>query len=204
MLTRNRPSWYKPDNGLAARMVLTMFLLGAVYVGFVFALQYAFNIGFIPLLLIAVAIAAIQFFFSDKIALASMKARIRRSEQEAPELHDMIGRLAAQANLPKPTIAIVDTAISQCLRHRARRKNTPSSPSRRASMRRTIAAGARGRARARADAHHQPRHAGDDHRDLLLDDRLADRAEHVLDRRMFGGLAAGGAVANNDNGGRII
>ena len=42
MLTRNRPSWYKPDNGLAARMVLTMFLLGAVYVGFVFALHYAF------------------------------------------------------------------------------------------------------------------------------------------------------------------
>ena len=40
MLTRNRPSWYKPDNGLAARMVLTMFLLGAVYVGFVFALHY--------------------------------------------------------------------------------------------------------------------------------------------------------------------
>jgi heat shock protein HtpX len=110
MLTRNRPSWYKPDNGLAARMVLTMFLLGAVYVGFVFALHYAFNFGFIPLLLIAVAMAAIQFLFSDKIALASMGAK-EVSEAEAPDLHAMIARLAAQANLPKPRIAIVQTNL---------------------------------------------------------------------------------------------
>jgi heat shock protein HtpX len=110
MLTRNRPSWYKPDNGLAARMVLTMFLLGAIYVGFVFVLQYFFNVGFIPLLLIAVAIAAIQFFFSDKIALASMGAK-EVSEAEAPDLHAMIARLAAQANLPKPRIAIINTNL---------------------------------------------------------------------------------------------
>jgi heat shock protein HtpX len=111
MLTRNRPSWYKPDNGLAARMVLTMFLLGAVYVGFVAALYFAFpNIGFLPLLLVAVVIAAIQFFFSDKIALASMGAK-EVSEQEAPDLHAMIARLAAQANLPKPRIAIVNTNV---------------------------------------------------------------------------------------------
>jgi heat shock protein HtpX len=110
MLTRNRPSWYKPDNGLAARMVLTMFLLGVVYVGFVFVLQYFFRVGFIPLLLIAVAMAAIQFFFSDKIALASMGAK-EVSEQEAPDLHAMIARLAAQANLPKPRIAIINTNL---------------------------------------------------------------------------------------------
>jgi heat shock protein HtpX len=110
MLTRNRPSWYKPDNGLAARMVLTMFLLGAVYVGFVFVLQYFFRVGFIPLLLIAVAIAAIQFFFSDKIALASMGAK-EVSEAEAPDLHAMVARLAAQANLPKPRIAIINTNL---------------------------------------------------------------------------------------------
>jgi heat shock protein HtpX len=110
MLTRNRPSWYKPDNGLAARMVLTMFLLGAIYVGFVFVLQHFFSVGFIPLLLIAVAIAVIQFFFSDKIALASMGAK-EVSEAEEPDLHAMIARLAAQANLPKPRIAIIDTNL---------------------------------------------------------------------------------------------
>jgi heat shock protein HtpX len=91
-------------------MVLTMFLLGAVYVGFVFVLQYFFRVGFIPLLLIAVAVAAIQFFFSDKIALASMGAK-EVSEQEAPDLHAMIARLAAQANLPKPRIAIINTNL---------------------------------------------------------------------------------------------
>jgi heat shock protein HtpX len=82
----------------------------AVYVGFVFALQYAFNICFIPLLMIAVAIAAIQFFFSDKIALASMGAK-EVSEQEEPDLHAMIARLAAQANLPKPRIAVIETNL---------------------------------------------------------------------------------------------
>jgi heat shock protein HtpX len=88
-----------------------MFLLGAVYVGFVAALYFAFpNIGFLPLLLIAVVIAAIQFFFSDKIALASMGAK-EVSEQDAPDLHAMIARLAAQANLPKPRIAIVNTNL---------------------------------------------------------------------------------------------
>jgi heat shock protein HtpX len=91
-------------------MVLTMFLLGAVYVGFIFALHYAFNFGFLPLLLIAVAMAAIQFFFSDKIALASMGAK-EVSEAEAPDLHAMIARLAAQANLPKPRIAIINTNL---------------------------------------------------------------------------------------------
>jgi heat shock protein HtpX len=91
-------------------MVLTMFLLGAVYVGFIFALHYAFNFGFLPLLLIAVAMAAIQFFFSDKIALASMGAK-EVTEAEAPDLHAMIARLAAQANLPKPRIAIINTNL---------------------------------------------------------------------------------------------
>jgi len=57
-----------------------------------------------------VAIAAIQFFFSDKIALASMGAK-EVSEAEAPDLHAMIARLAAQANLPKPRIAIIDTNL---------------------------------------------------------------------------------------------
>jgi len=64
-----------------------------------------------PLLIVGAAlIAGFQLFFSDKIALASMKAQYV-DEQEAPQLHDMIGRLAAQANLPKPRIAMVDTSI---------------------------------------------------------------------------------------------
>jgi heat shock protein HtpX len=109
MATQGKPRWYKPDAGLAARMVLTMFLLGLVYV--VFAVVLAFlHVPWYLLVFGALVIAGFQLFFSDKIALASMKAQFV-DEQEAPQLHDMVGRLAAQANLPKPKIAIVDTQI---------------------------------------------------------------------------------------------
>ena len=110
MATQGKPRWYKPDAGLAFRMVLTMFLLGLVYVAFVGVLGFVVHIPW-PLLIIgALLIAGFQLFFSDKIALASMKAQYV-DEQQAPQLHEMIGRLAAQANLPKPKIAVVDTQI---------------------------------------------------------------------------------------------
>src|SRR5258708_33884571 len=108
MSTRGRPAWYKPDMGLAARMVLTMVLLGAIYVIFAGVLRYFLHASWIVLAVIAAGIAGGQFFFADKVALASMGAKIV-SEQEAPELHDLIGRLAAQANLPKPAVAYLDT-----------------------------------------------------------------------------------------------
>jgi heat shock protein HtpX len=109
MATQGKPRWYKPDAGLAARMVLTMFLLGLVYVVFAGVLWWV-GIPWPFLVFGALLIAGFQLFFSDKIALASMKAQFV-DEQEAPKLHDMIGRLAAQANLPKPKIAIVETSI---------------------------------------------------------------------------------------------
>jgi heat shock protein HtpX len=109
MATQGKPRWYKPDAGLAARMVLTMFLLGLVYVVFAGVL-YWIGIPWPYLVIVAGLIAFFQLFFSDKIALASMRAQYV-DEQQAPQLHDMIGRLAAQANLPKPKIAIVETAI---------------------------------------------------------------------------------------------
>jgi len=110
MLNRSRPRWYKPDAGLAARMVLVMFLLGALYVAFVVVLQAIFKGALIPLVVVALVLAGVQLFFADKIALFSMGARMV-DEAQAPELHEMIGRLAAQANLPKPRIAIVNTSI---------------------------------------------------------------------------------------------
>ena len=105
----SRPSWYKPDVGLSMRMVLTIFLLGAVYVAFGVVLAYL-NVPVALLIVVAVGIAFVQFFFADKIALMSMRAR-EVSEAEAPQLHEIIGRLAAQANLPKPRVAIVDTTV---------------------------------------------------------------------------------------------
>ncbi len=105
----SRPSWYKPDTGLTTRMIVTIFLLGAVYVVFGVALNY-FGVPWYLLVTIAAAIAFTQFFFADKIALASMRAR-EVTEAQAPELHEMIGRLAAQSNLPKPRVAIVNTTV---------------------------------------------------------------------------------------------
>jgi heat shock protein HtpX len=104
-----RPSWYKPDIGLSMRMILTIFLLGAVYVVFGVVLAH-YGVPLTLLIVVAALIAFVQFFFADKIALLSMGAKIV-DEAQAPQLHEMIGRLAAQANLPKPRIAIVNTTM---------------------------------------------------------------------------------------------
>lgn len=103
-----RPRWYKPDVGLSVRMVLTIFVLGLVYVIFGgVMIKLGFGIIAIPFALI---IAGIQIFFSDKIALGSMGAK-EVSEADAPQLHDIVSRLAAQADLPKPKIYIVNTSL---------------------------------------------------------------------------------------------
>ena len=104
-----RPSWYKPDIGLSMRMIVTIFLLGAVYVVFGVVLAWA-GVPTVLLIAIAALIAFAQFFYADKIALFAMRAH-EVSEAEAPQLHEMIGRLAAQANLPKPRVALVDTSV---------------------------------------------------------------------------------------------
>lgn len=93
-----------PDRGLAARMVFTVILLGALYLFFTWVLLQA-GTGIQGMVLILGLMLAAQFFFSDRLALLSMGAR-EVSPQQAPELHDMVGRLAAIADLPKPKVAI--------------------------------------------------------------------------------------------------
>jgi heat shock protein HtpX len=110
MATSGRPTWYKPDVGLSMRMVFTIFLLGAVYVVFGFVLYQYLHWSLGLLIVIAGGLAFAQYFFADKIALMAMRAR-EVSEAEAPQLHEIIGRLAAQSNLPKPKVAIVDTSL---------------------------------------------------------------------------------------------
>src|SRR6202008_2106328 len=63
-----------------------------------------------PALVIIVAIALFQYFTSDKLALAAAGAKIV-SREEAPALHDMVERLCAMADLPKPRIAVMDTPV---------------------------------------------------------------------------------------------
>jgi heat shock protein HtpX len=95
------------DPGLQARMLLTIFLLGALYVVFIGVL-FAAGVNALFITVIAVGLAAAQLFGSDKLALHAMGAR-EVTPQEAPELHAMIERLCIQADLPKPKVAVAHT-----------------------------------------------------------------------------------------------
>jgi heat shock protein HtpX len=101
---------YGRDFGLSSRMVLTSFLLGAVYVVFAVVLFQVLNVGLAPMLLIVVGLALFQYFTSDRIALAASGAKVVTPEQE-PELHAMVDRLCAMADLPKPRVAIIPTDV---------------------------------------------------------------------------------------------
>ena len=110
MATQKRPQWYHPDVQLMTRMVLTMFLLGLVYIVFVLVLWQVLHFSLTILIFFAAVIAGVQFFMADKIVLWSMNAQ-EVTEAQAPKLHAMIERLAQQANLPKPRIAIAQTSV---------------------------------------------------------------------------------------------
>ena len=97
------------DYGLQTRMLLTMFLLGLLYVGFVGALFYAGASAVIMVVVIG-GLMLSQLFLSDKLALRAMGAH-EVSPEEAPGLHAMIERLCIQADLPKPKVAVADTEV---------------------------------------------------------------------------------------------
>jgi heat shock protein HtpX len=101
---------YGRDFGLSARMVTTMFLLGALYVVFFLVLLQFTNLGIGFLILIMGGLAFLQYFTSDKIALRASRAKIV-DRDEAPELHDMVERLCAMADLPKPRLAVIPTDV---------------------------------------------------------------------------------------------
>jgi heat shock protein HtpX len=96
------------DTGLQIRMLVTLVLLGLVYV--VFAGVLFASVGGTVALVGCALLLSFQFFASDKLALRSMGAR-EVSPQEAPELHAMIERLCIQADIPKPKVAVVNSPI---------------------------------------------------------------------------------------------
>jgi len=104
-----RPSSFGRDTGLQIRMLVTIFLLGAVYAVLIGVL-FAAGASGITILLVAGALLSLQFFTSDKLALRSMGAQ-ETSPQDAPQLHAMIERLCVQADLPKPRLYIMNTSM---------------------------------------------------------------------------------------------
>jgi heat shock protein HtpX len=101
---------YGRDAGLTLRIFTTASLLGLLYVVFAVVLFNVLSVGLVPMILIVVAIAFFQYFTSDKLALAASGAKVVERDQ-APELHDMVERLCAMADLPKPRVAIIDTDV---------------------------------------------------------------------------------------------
>jgi heat shock protein HtpX len=101
---------YGRDFGLSSRMFLTMFVLGALYVVFFVVLINVFEIGIVPVVLIVGGLALLQYYTSDKIALAASGAKVVGPD-EAPELHAMVDRLCAMSDLPKPRVAVIPTEV---------------------------------------------------------------------------------------------
>ena len=115
---------YASDPGLIARMGATMFLLGAVFVGLVVGLFYVLDVfsrrggqsvsgdGLVVIaVLIGVGSAFASYYWSDKIALRASGARLvgPQDSPDAARLHQVVDRLCALANMPKPRVAIAPT-----------------------------------------------------------------------------------------------
>jgi len=91
-------------------MLFTSSLLGLLYVVFAVVLFNVFNVALVPMLLIVIGFAFFQYYTSDKLALAASGAKIV-SADDAPDLHAMVERLCAMADLPKPRIAVVQSDV---------------------------------------------------------------------------------------------
>ncbi len=101
---------YGRDTGLTLRMLATSGMLGLLYVGFAAVLISYLNVGFLPMLLIVGGIALFQYYTSEKLALLASGAKVV-SEQDAPQLHAMVDRLCAMADLPKPKVAVIESDV---------------------------------------------------------------------------------------------
>jgi heat shock protein HtpX len=99
------------DSGLTARMTTVMFLLGALFVALVVGLMYVVPAGYAWMVsVIGLAVAWGQWYFSDTVAMRGMRAR-EVSPEEEPDLHGIVDRLCALADMPKPRVAVADVAL---------------------------------------------------------------------------------------------
>ncbi|MFI6338186.1 zinc metalloprotease HtpX [Streptomyces sp. NPDC050535] len=99
-------SRFQSDRRLTVRMTVTLFLLGLLYVAFVAAL-IALMKSWVLVVVVAAAFLGAQYWFSDRIALFAMRGRIVERE-EYPQLHGVVDRLCAIADMPKPLVAVSD------------------------------------------------------------------------------------------------
>ncbi len=105
----HKQRWYGRDLGLQARMGFTMLLLTALYLIFAYVL---FRYTHLAIVLVAfpLGMLLVQYFASDRLVLRSVGAR-EVDARQAPELYGIVQRLAQQADLPMPRLAIMDTSM---------------------------------------------------------------------------------------------
>src|ERR1700680_3445405 len=118
----SRRASFGRDTGLQARMLLTMFLLGLVYVVFVGVL-FAVGAGAGLIVVVAVVLLLVQLFASDKLAMATMGVKEVSPSQE-PELHGIVERLCVQADLPKPRVCVMETSMPNAFAMGRSKKST--------------------------------------------------------------------------------
>lgn len=106
MATRTR---FPADRGLTTRMLTTVFLLGLLYAVFV-AVLVAVHVQIGLILVLALGILFVQYFFSDRIALYSMGGKLVTRQQQ-PGLYGVVDRLVALADMPHPQIAVASSDI---------------------------------------------------------------------------------------------
>ena len=90
-------------------MVLSFAILGLLYIVFLSVLAYI-GLGFLPITIIALIMIMAQWYFSDKIVMWSAGAKVVTREQ-FPELHNLVERIVARNNLPKPKIAVINSRM---------------------------------------------------------------------------------------------
>lgn len=112
---------WKADRGLEARMLLTMFLLAILYLAFL-AVLVSQGVSNMVIIIIMGGFMLLQYYYSDRMILTSMGARIV-SESEAPELHQIVSRLCAIADLPMPKIAVVNSSMPNAFATGRNQKN---------------------------------------------------------------------------------
>lgn len=100
---------YGSDRGLSARMAGTLFGIGLLYV-ILASVLYALGVNAVFVLGISAALLIGQWWFSDSLAMSAMRAVVVAPEQ-APQLHAVVDRICAMADMDKPRVGIADSDV---------------------------------------------------------------------------------------------
>jgi heat shock protein HtpX len=97
------------DHGLDVRMFITGLALVLLY-AIVVTVMIRLGVSTVLVIVIAGALLFSQYYFSDKIAMYSMRAHEVTPEQE-PRLHEIVDRLCLLADMKKPRVGVAEIDV---------------------------------------------------------------------------------------------